>query len=93
MNTTLYKMDKSGGTRIWKIWNVLNVIHVEYGKMDCTMISEKIHVTEGLGGRSLEQQVALKMNSKIILTKDFIYVVRQKTIQYTITHLLRIQSM
>ena len=63
-------MDKSGGTRIWKIWNVMNVIHVEYGKMGCTMISEKTHITEGLGGRTLEQQVELKMNSKINKKKD-----------------------
>jgi len=62
---TLYIMDNKNKTRVWKIFSIGNQICIEHGILNGTMVREKEIVYEGKQLRSVEQQVAHRIRSRV----------------------------
>lgn len=74
METTLYRKNRLG-VGSWRIWAKENVIHLAHASI--VGGSEIFHIEEvpaGLAGRSLEEQVQSRINSRISKQKDKGYV-------------------
>lgn len=68
MRTTavnLYKVDKTGGERIWSIKIKDNDIIIQYGVLGGAMQSQNETITHGIGGRTHDQQLISRVKSRI----------------------------
>ncbi len=63
--TRLYQMDARGKLREWIIWNEDNTIIMQYGELGGAMQSKTEVVRVGLATRTLEEQVASRIRSRI----------------------------
>ena len=63
--TILYKKDKKGKMRFWKIWQNGNYFEYEYGCLNGETIMGNEPVSYGLAGRTRQQQLELRIKSKI----------------------------
>lgn len=71
---TLFAKDASGQLRYWEISSVDCDIIIEYGKVGGEPIFETEEVLEGKAGRSIEEQIMLRINSRVKKKKDAGYV-------------------
>jgi len=62
---SLYQYDNRGKLRIWSIAADENVISIEHGLADGVRQIKQEHVRDGLGGRTLDEQVASRVRSRI----------------------------
>lgn len=62
---TLYKLDAKGKVRVWQIWGEGDTVYISHGLENGTRIREEIHIPYALAGRTLEEQVQLRIESRI----------------------------
>lgn len=73
--TTLYKKDNKNAIRVWSIYeDGDSEILIQYGVLGGALQEQRENVPCGLAGRSLEQQVASRIESRINLQRDKGYV-------------------
>lgn len=72
--TTLYSKSAHGKLRFWEIWSEGDIIYMEYGNIDGESIINEEHIPCGLANRTLEEQINLRINSRINKKKDEGYV-------------------
>jgi len=65
MRQDLYCKDAKGQIRIWSIWNIDDAIYMEYGLVGGQIISDSEIVPAGLAGRTTEEQIGLRINSRV----------------------------
>lgn len=70
----LFKKDSRGCLRVWRIEMEEDGLLMEYGKVDGAIIEEYEEITQGKGGRSLEEQIESRYNSRINKKIDAGYV-------------------
>lgn len=70
----LYKQDARGLIRVWAIHAEGNTIHIEHGLLNGIIQTKKEIISKGLAGRSIEQQMALRIQSRVNLQRDKGYV-------------------
>jgi len=66
----LYKVDNLGELRSWRIGVSGNKIIISYGQLQGKKIHQEETIETGLAGRSLEQQMESRVNSRINRQKD-----------------------
>ena len=74
METILYMKDNAGAMREWGISCDFDCITIRHGQMGGSMQYQTETVEEGKAGRTLEEQVVSRMNSRISKQKDRGYV-------------------
>ena len=72
--TILYAKDNSGQIREWSIRSEGKYIYMESGIVGCVSVGSEELVQFGLGGRTLEEQIEMRMNSRINKKLDSGYV-------------------
>ena len=65
----LYQQDNKGQLRVWVIWSEGPTIIIEHGLADGRQQRVEEFIARGLGGRSLDQQVESRINSRIAKQK------------------------
>jgi DNA ligase-1 len=71
---TLYAKDSGGQLRVWSICSVDDVIVIEYGIDGGEMIEKEEVIDYGKAGRDIEEQIILRMKSRIKRKLDMGYV-------------------
>lgn len=71
---TLYKRDGKGVIRYWKCYKVEGGIEMEHGVLDGKSQVQFEKVASGKAGRDLDQQIALRMNSRANKKMDAGYI-------------------
>lgn len=71
---TLFAKDATGKLRYWSIAEEDCVIEIEYGVVGGEPIIETEEVFEGKAGRTVEEQIMLRINSRVKKKKDAGYV-------------------
>lgn len=70
----LYAKDAREQIRYWSIWEEDFTIFMEYGLLEGEPIIETEEVNEGKAGRDIEEQIMLRINSRVKRKKDAGYV-------------------
>lgn len=70
MKTTLYAKDSKGKLRVWSIWSEDKQICMEYGTEDGETITNSEPVLFGLANRTPEEQIQMRINSRVNKKKD-----------------------
>jgi DNA ligase-1 len=70
---TVYKLNSSGNIQEWSIWSDGHVIHMSYGVAGGVKKHNTEIIKEGLAGRTLEEQVALRIKSRLRRRYDLGY--------------------
>jgi DNA ligase-1 len=71
---TLYTKDARDSIRVWEIWSEGNVIHIHHGQLGGAMQLKTEEVPHGKAARSLDQQVASQIQSRVNKQVDKGYV-------------------
>ena len=71
---TLYYRAANGGIRVWSIWQDEDYLLMEHGVVGGEMIEDSEPVPHGLGGRSQQEQMDSRMNSRANKKMDQGYV-------------------
>jgi DNA ligase-1 len=71
---TLYKRDARGSLQFWKIWAQADTIWIEWGQIDGETQSQYERIAEGKAGRTLEEQIFSRINSRVEKKLDKGYV-------------------
>lgn len=74
MKTSLYKKDSKGAIREWHIWNEDNIIIIQHGVIYGSLFEEIIEIETARGGKTIEEQVEIRMAHRISRKKDAGYV-------------------
>lgn len=61
---TLYKVDKSGGERVWSVQIVGSALKIEYGVLGGALQTQSEDVPAGKGGRTHEEQLVSRAKSR-----------------------------
>ena len=68
---TLYKIDNLGALRVWSIAvNYNEVIIIKTGVYGGNYITHNEHITQGLAGRTVDEQIQSRVNSRINKQRD-----------------------
>jgi len=70
----LFCKDAGGRIRFWSIWNEDNIIYMEHGQVDGESVCSDEIVDDGLAGRTLEEQVLSRIESRYNKKVDAGYV-------------------
>ena len=71
---TLYGKDARGALRVWIIYSEDNTIRIEYGTYGGDQIQKSEVIDYGLAGRTRDEQIALRINSRVNKKLDSGYV-------------------
>ena len=72
--TVLYRSTKSLDVSVWSIWSESNTIHIETKQtLHGSPILFTESIDEGKAGRSIEDQIKLRINSRVKVKKDHGY--------------------
>lgn len=71
--TTLYKCSANGTIRVWSITANKDIITIKHGVLHGAMQTSTEKVKTNLSGRSLNEQVCLRMDSRVNKRKDMGY--------------------
>lgn len=74
MKTTLYAKDSKQLIREWSIWSDGESIHIESGLLGGNLVHTSEDVHFGLAGRTREEQIQMRINSRVNKKKDSGYV-------------------
>ena len=61
----LYQIDNKSKVRSWEISTIDNIITISHGLLNGAKQIDEEHITEGKAGRTLEQQIISRVNSRI----------------------------
>ncbi len=70
----LYKLDSQGKLRLWQVKRIKNTIHVRHGQVDGAMQESEDTIRVGKGGRTVDEQIEMMIESMISRRIDRGYV-------------------
>lgn len=71
---TLYRSTKGGDISVWSIWSENKTIHIETKQVQFgSPVPFTEYIGEGKAGRSIEDQIKLRINSRIKVKRDHGY--------------------
>ncbi len=73
-STRLFKQSARGDLQVWEIYSDDDVIYIQWGAEDGVMQTQEEEVEDGLGGRTLEEQIQSRIESRINKKLDRGYV-------------------